>query len=366
MVRRAGEFGHGGRRQHHKHDHHACARFLGAAPGAPTLSEGRRRSGIVTAHLPLRRTVLVVLLALAVAPAAWAERALPASLRLAPNQCPPWTAEDRPRQEYLTDAVGAGQPPYRLRGDPPIRLDEVGVWVVNGVRHAIPVGHMPRQLNDEIYEEAVRGGGHETTGLYGLAFWMPSGRMVERQFGSYQRFCEPGRAPPGPEEYAIGATVLPPGSAEAAEWRAERLLWRERTEAALGASIADVLAGRVPEHADRVVPDIPGAVVYDGLFWSGRTSERAPNPDPLRRDMYILSKGDLFGTLYCPAVVVVARTDRTRAKYTDCDVRVGPADPDGRLPELSYTIPYRDAAQWADVYDVIITKIERWRLQADG
>lgn len=125
------------------------------------------------------------------------------------------------------------------------------------------------------------------------------------------------------------------------------------------APIADVLAGRVPEHADRLVPDIPGAVVYDGLSWSGRTSERAPNPDSLRRDMYILSEGDLFVTLYCPAVVVVAPTDRTRAKYTPCDVRVGPADPDGRLPEMQYTIPRRDAARWAEVYNVVVGHVER-------
>lgn len=296
---------------------------------------------------------------------AWAERDLPAYLRFAGNQCPPWTAEDLRRQEYLTDAIGPGAPPFRYRGDPPIRLDEVGTFIVNGVSYAIPVGHLPGQLDgDEAYEAAVDGDGYRTTGFYGLAFWMPSGRIVERQFGSYHRFCEPGRPPPDPDTYAIGADVLTRGAPQALEIRADRLLWRERVNAALGAPLANVLAGLVPEHSDRLISGIPGAIVYDGLHWHPDVTTWPARPDPLMHFTIFAEVDGLFAVIRCSGPTVVARRgDRSQAAWELCEVQnVGPTDPNSQLPEMRYRIPRRDIGEWAVIYRRIVNMIDGWKV----
>lgn len=326
----------------------------------------RRAGGADEMTTGLRNALLAGLYAtFALAPAAWADDHVPFHLRFAENQCPPWTDEALPRQEFLTDTPSStADPPRGLRGDDrPFRLDDVGVFVVNGVRYAIPVGHMAGQIGDAVYEDAVRGGGHETTGLYGVSFWMPSGRYVERHFGSYLRFCEPGRPPPGPNEYVVSATVLPPISTEGAEWRAERLLWRERTKAALGAPISEVLAGRVPQHADRVVTDVPGAIVYDGLHWHPNVEERDQSTDPLKHDLFHVQRDDLFGILRCTKVTVAATHGaRTRAPWEPCEIRhVGPINPSLPLPEMRYAIPRRNAGDWASVYWTILDNIQELR-----
>lgn len=81
----------------------------------------RYREGVSLAVLALLSTLGSI---------AHADGHVPFYLRFAENQCPPWMDEALPRQEYLTDARSAFDPPFRRRGDPPFRLDDIAVFIV--------------------------------------------------------------------------------------------------------------------------------------------------------------------------------------------------------------------------------------------
>lgn len=287
--------------------------------------------------------------------------ALPHHLRLAPSQCPPWTAPDQPRQPYLTDAR-PGQPPFRTRGEHgPYRLDEVATIDHHGTRYRIPVGYVQGMYGgDSAYDAAIGGSGLEVAGIPALSFWIPDGRPVERYSpGQYQQFCEPGRPPPAAHEYAVGVEVLPPVTPWSIEVRAARRHLLANVETYIGAPLRDLVAGRVPAHRDRLLGDVPGGFVLDGFYAAGEPP-LAVSSDPLGYQTILVHHDGLSGRIRCEMVVVTARTRPDLAPFTSCEVKVGPSGDDSPRAEMHFWLPRNKLGEWPAVYRMAMGLLEGW------
>lgn len=303
-----------------------------------------------------RKGILALLMCL-LACSATADQHVPLYLQFSGRQCEPWTAETEPRREIMSDWTG--RPLFDE--DNPYRFDDTVQLIVHGTRYDIPLGHQQGKGNRAFYEDAVRGDGVEMIGIFGLTFWMPSLRYPERTGCYYGRCCEPGRPIPPADHYLVSADIVPSGSDMASERRFERLRWLERTETALRARLDDVLAGLVSEHRDRLVADVTGAIIYDGLFWNG-LEERDPKKDWLKSNFLMLQSEKLFAYVRCTSVTAAASLRRKAAPFERCEVRrIGPRDPDSPLPEMEYRLARRDLKDWEEVYWAAIELMESWR-----
>ncbi|MEM9577142.1 MAG: hypothetical protein AAF999_09005 [Pseudomonadota bacterium] len=245
-------------------------------------------------------------------------------------------------------------------------MDDKVNLIIEEERYELPLGHQPGKLPKEFYEEAVRGPGVETDGLYDLNFWMPSLRYPERQDCPYQRCCEPGREIPSVDQYRLAVDVFPAETSRGKDARDERFEALRITELHLAASIDDVASRRVQKHLDRVVPDLRGVINFDG-FYSWRSPDRDPELNWKRVSSFRLKSDRLFGVASCRITPFQYYDGISSPLKEDCNVEsVGPVDPQSDLPEMQFVLPRRDLGDWEKVYWNTLTLLNEWKLEDDG
>jgi len=110
--------------------------------------------------------------------------------------CPEWIREDQPRKTQFH---------YLRAFDTPVLINHLGTL------YRLPAAYMntwPTPKGLDILADTKRVDVTETR-RFNFAFWMPSGRYVERDRWSvpWRRPCEAGRPPPRPDEFVVEAAL---------------------------------------------------------------------------------------------------------------------------------------------------------------